>query len=695
MTVSRRILIRVACGVFFVVAVVTAVTYVLVYRSLKQRGLQHLAIYVAERTLREEARFDQIQVNLALARGQFLKRIEDPYAGDLEKDWNARFRFYEDGAWRSREEFKDGRKYAQMWAHKNWKPTDAVRTQTLVAEQLCAELLLGWVDSFPSVYFNFPGPVNIGYDARIPSWVWDMPADYNVDGPEWMSLALPKTPPPADKFLWTGVQRDIDLDTENPLINSPLVSVFLPIYRHDVFIGSVGHDMYVAQGLLDETVRCGIAGAYHTVFREDGRLLAHPKLKDRIIASKGLLLAQNTGDTEMLSLFKTCTARQERRFFGYDAGSDSYFAAARIAGPEWYFVTAMPQAYLQQQAFASAQWVLWSGLLSLGLVLGFIAAILRTQIARPLAELTRATEAMAHDTESVPVLPLRPDELGRFANSFRGMVTKVGERENELRQLNNDLERRVIDRTADLNHALASERELVEMKGNFVSLVSHEFRTPLGVILSATDVLQRYFERLPTEKRARHLDMILKSTRNLASLIEEVLLLGRVEQGRLDFSPEPIDLEAFCRSMADEVTSATNAACPIRFRAFTSLEGAVSDESVLRHILSNLLSNAVKYSAPGTPVEFTASRNYQDVMFTVHDEGIGILEEDQARLFTSFSRGGNVGGRPGTGLGLVVVHRCVQLHGGSIEIKSAVGQGTAATVTLPVFTQLTPSNPAS
>jgi signal transduction histidine kinase len=245
---------------------------------------------------------------------------------------------------------------------------------------------------------------------------------------------------------------------------------------------------------------------------------------------------------------------------------------------------------------------------------------------------------------------------------------------------------RVAERTRELDEALAHERELGEMKSRFVTLVSHEFRTPLGVIMSASDVLQRYFERLPAEKRQRHLDMILRSTRNLASLIEEVLLLGRVEEGHMPFVPAAMDLEKLCRTFADEAHSAGGGACPIVFRPESSLEGAAGDEALLRHILSNLLSNAVKYSEPGTPVEFTARRAGDAAVFTIRDHGIGISAEDQARLFTSFTRGQNVGTRPGTGLGLVVVQRCVKLHGGSLDLASTLGQGTTVTVTLPLFT---------
>jgi signal transduction histidine kinase len=262
----------------------------------------------------------------------------------------------------------------------------------------------------------------------------------------------------------------------------------------------------------------------------------------------------------------------------------------------------------------------------------------------------------------------------------------------QLQQMNAELETRVAERTAELHVALARERELGEMKSNFVSLVSHEFRTPLGVIMSAAEVLQRYFERLPEGKRAQHLDMIIRSTRNLANLIEEVLLLGRVQEGRTHFSPVPVELEKFCRTLCDELHSALGAGCVIQLQIVNSLDGAVSDETLLRHVLSNLLSNAVKYSDASSSVDFTVERRAGDAVFTVRDHGIGIAPEDRARLFTSFTRGRNVGTRPGTGLGLVIVQRCLELHGGKLHLDSELGRGTTVTVTLPVFLQPTPSS---
>lgn len=267
----------------------------------------------------------------------------------------------------------------------------------------------------------------------------------------------------------------------------------------------------------------------------------------------------------------------------------------------------------------------------------------------------------------------------------RRRLWRMSQVEEILRLSNAELEERVAMRTQDLNEALARERELGEMKSRFVTLVSHEFRTPLGVIMAAGEVLSRYFERLTPEKRERHLGMILNSTRNLAGLIDEVLLVGSVEEGRMTFTPEPVNIEELCRTMLDEVRSATSGRCPVELTVEGALEGAVSDAGLLRHILSNLLSNACKYSDPGSPVHLRISREGGMARFVVEDHGIGIPEAEQAQLFTRFTRASNVGTRPGTGLGLVVVQRCVQLHGGQVHLTSAEGAGTTVTVELPLF----------
>lgn len=257
-----------------------------------------------------------------------------------------------------------------------------------------------------------------------------------------------------------------------------------------------------------------------------------------------------------------------------------------------------------------------------------------------------------------------------------------------------NLEQSVNERTADLQAAqvelqaaLGRERELGELKSRFVSMVSHEFRTPLGVIMSAVELLLHYSERLPEDERRNQLDSIRGSTKHMGDLMEQVLVLSRADAGKIGFRPQPIHLPSLAEKIVDETQSLTGGRCRIVLETGAEIATAHGDESLLRHILGNLIANAVKYSPAGSEVHCRISRESECAVFVVADRGIGIPEKDRPRLFEAFHRGSNVGETPGTGLGLVIVKRCVELHRGTIAFASETHAGTTFTVRLPLFVQ--------
>ncbi|MDB6072059.1 MAG: hypothetical protein JWL81_3230 [Verrucomicrobiales bacterium] len=240
---------------------------------------------------------------------------------------------------------------------------------------------------------------------------------------------------------------------------------------------------------------------------------------------------------------------------------------------------------------------------------------------------------------------------------------------------------------ADLARALEQERELGELKNRFVTMVSHEFRTPLGITMSAVELLRHHHDRLDAAQRTELFDDIHRATCGMGGLMEQVLVLGRVEAGTVGCRRSPCHLDGLAQKLIDESLSAMHRRCPIHWHPGGDLSGAMADEALLRHIFSNLLSNAAKYSPEGAPVHFDCRREGRDAVFTVRDQGCGIPEADRPRLFEAFHRGTNVGDISGTGLGLVIVKRCVDLHGGQVELTTELNQGTTFTIRLPLWAE--------
>ena len=166
---------------------------------------------------------------------------------------------------------------------------------------------------------------------------------------------------------------------------------------------------------------------------------------------------------------------------------------------------------------------------------------------------------------------------------------------------------------------LAREKELSQLKSSFVSLVSHEFRTPLGIIQSSAELLRMFYQKMPSGERDEQLDSISRNTRRMAGMMEEILVLSRLDAGKVEFQPAALDLNAFCRRVVDEVHSATNRRCHIELSLNPLPAAAKADERLLCHIFTNLLSNAVKYSEPGATVQFAVERSGHDATCIVRD----------------------------------------------------------------------------
>jgi PAS domain S-box-containing protein len=280
------------------------------------------------------------------------------------------------------------------------------------------------------------------------------------------------------------------------------------------------------------------------------------------------------------------------------------------------------------------------------------------------------------------------------------MLRQQQELENvtrDIRKLNTQLEAKVEERTTilkealmkleqsqkELSEALDKERELNEIKSRFVSMASHEFRTPLSTILSSASLLGKYVSTEEQQKRDKHIHRIKDSVKHLNDILEDFLSLGKLDEGKISANPVTFDLPELINDTTEEMKGLLKRDQTILYHHKGNPEVS-SDKKLLKNILINLITNAIKFSNEGASIRVESNVTNGQAKVSVADEGIGISEEDQEHLFSSFFRGKNAINIQGTGLGLHIVKRYTDLLGGEVHLKSVLGKGTIITFSIPV-----------
>ncbi|WP_299414491.1 ATP-binding protein [Acaryochloris sp. IP29b_bin.148] len=240
---------------------------------------------------------------------------------------------------------------------------------------------------------------------------------------------------------------------------------------------------------------------------------------------------------------------------------------------------------------------------------------------------------------------------------------------------------------AKIQNALENARELVNLKSRVIRTVSHEYRSPLSVIRMAAELLENRHQQLDVDQRNHFLGRIQQATRYMAELVDDMLLIEQTESGRMDFTPIKLDLQAFCQRLVNEHQLLSNHNHTLLFACEGNDTTLTADPKLLRQILTNLLTNAIKYSPDGGAINVQLICSPETAMLSVADQGIGIPPKDQSDVFEAFFRAENVDVIKGSGLGLSIAKKFVELHGGQIQIASQVNQGTTVTIQFPATTQ--------
>lgn len=265
---------------------------------------------------------------------------------------------------------------------------------------------------------------------------------------------------------------------------------------------------------------------------------------------------------------------------------------------------------------------------------------------------------------------------------------------NQMLETNKQLKKEIQEREAaeaalreseqEIRKAWQREKELSEMKSRFVSMASHEFRTPLSTILSSADLIEAYKKEAQQGKRERHTNRIKSAVVNLTNILNDFLSLSRLEEGRIDVNHVEFDLKAFLDETMDEISMLLKAEQTINRHEATEIGEIYLDKKLLKNILFNLISNAIKYSEPGSEIDCRIAVDDAGLHISIADQGIGIPEEEQQHLFTPFFRAHNVENIQGTGLGLNIVKRYIDLLHGEVRFESRTGVGTTFYIDIPL-----------
>ncbi len=295
----------------------------------------------------------------------------------------------------------------------------------------------------------------------------------------------------------------------------------------------------------------------------------------------------------------------------------------------------------------------------------------------------------------ISLSPYRNGEK-RFVIAFIVDISVRKQSEESFKNYYDDLEKQVKNRTLileeaigelektrkELNQALDKEKELNELKSRFVSIASHEFRTPLTTMLSSLSLISRYGDQGDRENQQRHIGKIKTSIHHLTDILDDFLSVSKLEEGKVEHMPEEIDLRTFVSNIINEVRILKGKRQVIT-QEFAGHDHAVVDKKLLRHILLNLITNAIKFSPNGGAIEVRTEVNGKSIRMSVRDEGIGISKEDQKHLFERFFRADNAMHIQGTGLGLNIVAKYTELMNGSIELESEENKGTTFNIIIP------------
>lgn len=689
-SLTRRTLWTVAIGIGVVVALATVATYRYVYVQLEGQALEQLAAYVEERRGRESTIFSLAQDGLDSAAADYGARLDALARTDPGPRFEALFATLPDGTVRLRAPVFD-RSGLTAFVGRHVALTDTLKRELLAAVDVLQHFGPAWQSRFANLYAVAPEGAVIMYWPANP-WGRDA-SDWEIHGK--LALAAPRaggivvarddaTPRP-EAVSWSDLYYDYG-------VNDWMVSAVRPVNHTGGYVLSLGLDVLLSD-LRDRVVASDAGGTYSLLFDRDGRLIAHPRYMEAILARSGGLSIDETGDEHLRRILDLARHRNPQAMLVENEADSEYLAITQLTGPDWYLVTVFPAKAIAARAIGSARLVLLFGVVALLAVTGLLHAVLRRQVAQPLDRLIQATERVATGRFEGDLDVDRDDELGRLARSFNAMAHEIDAREQTLSErgtlladLNRQLERELAERRR-AEEEVTRQREALHQSeklnalGTLLAGVAHELNNPLSVVVARASLL----EEIGVDQSSRgSIVKIRQAAERCARIVKTFLAMARQQ------APErsSTQVETVLRGTLEVMDYGLRSTGVRVVKALSEdTPPILADADQIAQVFSNLVVNAqhaLADSIGDRTIRLTTRHDADagEVVVTVEDSGPGVPEAVRSRIFDPFFTTKPMGA--GTGIGLSVSRGIVESHGGRIDVGASELGGAAFVVRLPV-----------
>ncbi|HZH76770.1 MAG TPA: ATP-binding protein, partial [Archangium sp.] len=654
-SLARATLLQMGLRIAVVIALGTLFSYLHLFNTLRDQSLVQLERSVAERSQREESIFLLAEDNHAFLKKALQERIQALSQQEVSSRFDGLFVELPDGTVRNRPEGFDGTKMVGLFVPRGVSVDADLRRRILASYDVLTRYAPAFHSRFTDTFIVLPEGAMILYWPDGPTYCQDAAPTESIISQEFFPLTLPENNSER-KTAWTGVYED-------SISGNRMVTVTTPLDVEGRHVASIGHDLFLEE-LVARTSDDRLPGAYNVIFREDGRFIAHPpEMK-----------------TKGNHIFERVKNRQPGQSVLELPESGEYLAVARLQGPDWNFVTVLPESVVAKPALQAARYVLVFGLGSLVLELAIMFWVLRRQISQPLLAFTHATDQIATGNFKVELDTRRQDELGQLAQAFRLMADEVQRREEALRRANEGLEQRVDERTRELKDV---HRQLVQVarqagRAEVATSVLHNVGNVLNSVHTSAMLAKERLVGLQVED-VGHLAAMLEERRGdlgtfltqdergrnvmpflsglgqhlrtecheAVSLLDEVGRytehIGTIVKLQQNYTRAPrLNEQANLAELLEDalrINSAGLTRHEVRVeRQLSPVPQLITDKHKVLMILVNLISNA-KYALDGAPAEKRCltlrmeNPTAERVRIEVRDNGVGIEPELLTRIF--------------------------------------------------------------